>query len=79
MQSLFQVKTVWNGLSGDREAVILYGLGFPEFDDALNYSTIKWNNNGLRTNKNDACTVDKKACELPVIFPPKEKKNEIKS
>lgn len=38
--------------------MILYGLGFPEFDDALNYSTIKWNNNGLRTNKNDACTVD---------------------
>lgn len=47
-----------DGLSGDREAVILYGLGFPEFDDALDYSTIKWNNNGLRTNKNDACTVD---------------------
>lgn len=49
---------ITDGLSGDREAVILYGLGFPEFDDALNYSTIKWNNNGLRTNKNDACTVD---------------------
>ena len=49
---------ITDGLSGDREAVILYGLGFPEFDDALDYSTIKWNNNGLRTNKNDACTVD---------------------
>ena len=39
---------ITDGLSGDREAVILYGLGFPEFDDALDYSTIKWNNNGLR-------------------------------
>lgn len=71
-ESYEQRDEITESLDQDRQALILYGLGFQEFDYALDYSSAKWNLNGLKTSMNDACTVadfktDLKGKDLIVI------------
>lgn len=49
---------ITDSLDKERQALILYGLGFDEFEYALDYSTAKWNQNGLKTTMNPSCTVE---------------------
>lgn len=49
---------ITDGLDEEKNALVLYGLGFSEIEYALDYSAVKWNLNGLNTNINTNCTVD---------------------